>query len=68
MFEAEIIKPASLYRDARLWLTQAPASDTRVLEGVPHVHLRLWIDAPTGILSVRLVDLGPAKRFGTVAT
>lgn len=67
LFEAEIIKPASLYRDARLWLTQAPASDTRVLEGVPHVHLRLWIDAPTGILSVRLVDLGPAKRFGTVA-
>ncbi|WP_179395613.1 Xaa-Pro dipeptidyl-peptidase [Lacticaseibacillus absianus] len=66
-YELEIVKPDSLYNEDRLWL-DLPAFDHQVtLEGTPSVHLRLWIDAPTAILSVRLVDVGPAQRFGPVA-
>jgi X-Pro dipeptidyl-peptidase len=67
-FEADIIKPDSRYNDARLWLG-LPAFGTAVtLEGVPHLKLRLWIDQPTAILSVRLVDVGDALRFTPVAS
>lgn len=65
-FEQAIIQPTSAYAQSRLWLV-APAAAPLTIEGVAHVHLRLWIDAPTGILSVRLIDLGDAKRFGETA-
>ena len=62
-FEKAIITPNSAYVNSRLWLTQPVLEHDRVLEGIPHLELTLAIDAPTGILSVRLVDLGKAKRF-----
>jgi X-Pro dipeptidyl-peptidase len=62
-FEKAIITPNSAYVNSRLWLTQPVLEHDRVLEGIPHLELTLAVDAPTGILSVRLVDLGKAKRF-----
>lgn len=68
-FETAIITPNSAYANSRLWLTQPPLERDQTLEGIPHLELTLAIDAPTGILSVRLIDLGMAKRFGeTTAT
>lgn len=65
-FERAIIQPTSAYASSRLWL-EAPLNAPLTIEGIPHVHLRLWIDAPTGILSVRLIDLGSAAHFGETA-
>ncbi|WP_461213211.1 Xaa-Pro dipeptidyl-peptidase [Lacticaseibacillus sp. GG6-2] len=67
-FEKAIIQPQSAYQASRLWLTAAAQTEPMVIEGTPHLHLKLWIDAPTAILSVRLIDLGEAKRFNPVAT
>ena len=67
-FETAIIQPTSAYADSRLWLTQAPSTHERVLTGTPSIDLTLWIDAPTAILSVRLIDLGQAQRFGENAS
>ncbi|WP_262316297.1 Xaa-Pro dipeptidyl-peptidase [Lacticaseibacillus parakribbianus] len=66
-FELEIVKPKSLYDTSRLWLDLPNFDDTVTLEGTPHIKLRLWVDQPTAILSVRLVDVGEAERFGTTA-
>ncbi len=66
-FETAIITPNSAYANSRLWLTQPPLERDQTLEGIPHLELTLAIDAPTGILSVRLIDLGMAKRFGETA-
>lgn len=67
-FEKAIIQPTSAYSDSRLWLTQAPLDQDLVLDGTPEISLKLWIDAPTAILSVRLLDLGEAQRFGETAS
>ncbi|ARY91693.1 MULTISPECIES: Xaa-Pro dipeptidyl-peptidase [Lacticaseibacillus] len=66
-FEKAIITPNSAYANSRLWLTQPVLERDQILEGIPHLELTLAVDAPTGILSVRLVDLGEAKRFGETA-
>lgn len=66
-FEQAIIQPTSAYADSRLWLTQVPLDHDLVLDGTPEISLKLWIDAPSAILSVRLIDLGEAQRFGETA-
>ncbi|MHA3066336.1 Xaa-Pro dipeptidyl-peptidase [Lacticaseibacillus saniviri] len=67
-FEAAIIQPDSDYAESRLLLTQPTATTDLTLEGTPSIDLHLSIDQPTGILSVRLVDLGPANRFNPTPT
>jgi X-Pro dipeptidyl-peptidase len=67
-FEKAIIQPTSAYANSRLWLTQPSLDHDLVLDGTPEITLKLWIDAPTAILSVRLIDLGAAKRFGETAS
>ncbi|MCI1985613.1 MAG: Xaa-Pro dipeptidyl-peptidase [Lactobacillus sp.] len=62
-FEAAIIAPNSAYADSRLWLTLPKQSKPLLIEGTPHLNLTLWLDAPTAILSARLIDLGDAKRL-----
>ncbi|KRM72831.1 Xaa-Pro dipeptidyl-peptidase [Lacticaseibacillus brantae] len=62
-FERAIIQPKSEYANDRLVLTLPQLTHDLILEGTPSIDLRLSIDQPTGILSVRLVDLGPATRF-----
>ncbi|WP_407891306.1 Xaa-Pro dipeptidyl-peptidase [Lacticaseibacillus sp. N501-2] len=63
-FEKAIIQPTSAYADSRLWLTRPTSTQPTVIDGTPQITLTLWIDAPTAILSVRLIDLGQAQRFG----
>lgn len=62
-FESEIVKPQSLYDLARVWLDLPAFAKDVTLEGIPTLHLQLWLDAPTAIISARLVDVGAAKRF-----
>jgi len=62
-FETAIIQPDSPYAASRILLTLPQLTQALTLEGTPSLDLRLHIDQPTGILSARLVDFGPAKRF-----
>ncbi|WP_127848687.1 Xaa-Pro dipeptidyl-peptidase [Lacticaseibacillus hulanensis] len=67
-FEDKIIEPESIYADSRVVLPLAKLDHDLVLEGTPHLRLTLSIDALSAITSVRLVDLGTAKRFTKTAS
>lgn len=67
-FEGSIIQPNSAYADSRLVIKLPAAQTDTVIEGTPHLHLRVKVDAATAIVSARLVDLGNAKRFTPNAT
>jgi X-Pro dipeptidyl-peptidase len=62
-FEFNIIQPDSIYGDSRVVLPLPTPDEDIVLEGTPHLSLTLSIDAPSAIVSARLIDLGAAKRF-----
>ncbi len=67
-FEHNIIQPDSFYGDSRVVLPLTTRDADLVVEGTPHLKLTLAIDAPSAIVSVRLVDLGDAKRFNPTAS
>lgn len=62
-FEFNIIQPESIYGDSRIVLPLLRPEQDLVIEGTPHLSLTLSVDAPSAITSVRLIDLGEAKRF-----
>ncbi|WDF83593.1 Xaa-Pro dipeptidyl-peptidase [Lacticaseibacillus pabuli] len=62
-FEKHIIEADSVYANDRLILPLPDLPAGAVLEGVPTLQLKLTIDQPSAIVSVRLVELGSAKRF-----
>lgn len=61
-YEEEIIKPNSVYNDARILLTDL-SSQNRIIEGTPIIKLSLKVGKPTAIVSVRLIDLGEDYRL-----
>lgn len=67
-FERQIIQPDSPYSAARLWLPLLQADQDVVIEGTGTLHLRVRADAPTAIISARLVDIGSAFRLQPTAS
>lgn len=61
-YEKEIINPKSIYEDSRI-LLESKNNQEQIIMGTPSIKIKLKIDKPTAILSVRLIDLGNDYRF-----